>query len=258
LGVVIVGFYSNYFLIITTLKTFLNQFSSGILASFGNLIVSESNEKSYSVFKKAYFINYIIFNFASISLLCLFNPFITLWINADSLLDFPVVALLSLNFFITGITEVLGLVRTSAGLFRPDRYLHILLAAVNLIVSIILVQIIGIFGVFLGTFLCLVIKEISVLPSIVYRNIFKMRVREYYKMLLSFCVTTLVSAVITLLLCNYLDRGGVLWFLLQCVVCIIVPNAVAVLVYRKRPEYAYMRDMVVKKLRQLRNKERES
>ncbi len=256
LGVVIIGFYSNYFLIITTLKTFLNQFSSGILASYGNLIVSENNEKSYTVFKKVYFINYIIFNFASISLLCLFNPFITLWINAESLLDFPVVALLALNFFITGVTEVLGLVRTSAGLFRPDRYLHILLAAVNLIVSIILVQIIGIFGVFLGTFLCLVIKEISVLPSIVYRNIFKMRVREYYKMLLSFCLTTFAAAVITMLLCNYLDRGGVFWFLLQCIVVIIVPNAVAILVYRKRPEYTYMRELIDEKLSQLRNKVR--
>ena len=181
LGVIIVGFYSNYFLILTTLKTFLNQFATGIVASFGNLIVQESNEKSYDVFKKAYFVGYVIYNFAAISLLCLFNPFISLWINPESLLAFPVVAILSLNFFITGITEVLGSVRTSAGIFRPDRYLHLLLAVLNLIVSIGLIQVIGIIGVFLGTLLCLLIKEVSVLPSIVYRNIFKMPVKEYYK-----------------------------------------------------------------------------
>lgn len=256
LGVEMVGFYSNYLLIITTLRTFLNQFSSGILASFGNLIVNESNEKTYSIFKKAYFINYIIYNFASISLLCLFNPFITLWINADSLLDFPVVALLALNFFISGVTEVLGLVRTSAGLFRPDRYLHLMTAAVNLIISIILVEIIGIFGVFLGTFLCLVIKEVSVLPSIVYRNIFKVPVREYYKMLLYYFITTLIAAGITMFLCGCIIQGGVMWFLLRCVICIIVPNAVVILVYRKRPEYTYMRELIDEKLSQLRNKVR--
>lgn len=249
LGVVIVGFYSNYFMIISTLRQFLNQFSTGILASFGNVLASESKEKAYDVFKKAYFINYAIYSFASISLLCLFNPFITLWINADSLLDSSVVAIISLNFFVTGVTEVLGSVRTSAGLFRPDRYLHILLAAVNLIVSILLVQIIGIFGVFLGTFLCLMIKEVSVLPSIVYRNVFKVRVREYYKMLIAYAMTTFFAAAVTMFFCMYLIQGGgILWFLLRCIVCVIIPNVIVILVFRKRPEYAYLKEFTTSKL----------
>lgn len=252
LGVIIVGFYSNYFMIIATLRQFLNQFSTGILASFGNMVVSESKEKSYDIFKKAYFINYVVYSFASISLLCLLNPFITLWINADSLLGYSVVVLLSLNFFVTGITEVLGSIRTSVGLFRPDRYLHILLAGVNLIVSIVLVQIIGIIGVFLGTLLCLIIKEISVLPSIVYRNVFGVRVREYYKMFASYFLTTLIAASVTVYLCGWLIQGGgVLWLLLRCVICLVVPNGIVLFVFRKRVEYIYFKEFIGSKLTQL-------
>jgi O-antigen/teichoic acid export membrane protein len=245
LGIVIVGFYSNYYLIITTLITFLSQFSTGILASFGNMVNKESREKSLGIFKKADFINFVIYNFSAISLLCLFNPFITLWINPDSLFSIPVVIMLSLNFYITGIAGVLGSIRASAGIFKPDRYVHLLMAVLNLIVSISLVQIIGIIGVFIGTLLCLLIKEISILPSIVYQNIFKISVKEYYKKLVTYCLTTVFAASITMYVCTFIiTQGGWLFFLLRCGVCVIIPNIIIIILFRKTEEFIYMKTMI--------------
>ena len=123
----------------------------------------------------------MIINFASVSMLCLFNPFISMWIGARCTgFPFSVVIVLALNFYIKGTASVIGVIRSTAGVFRPDRYLHLMLAALNLIISISLAQVIGILGVFIGTLICYIIKEISVLPSIVYRNIFKLSVKHYY------------------------------------------------------------------------------
>ena len=253
LGVVVVGFYSNYFLIIFTLTNFLNQFSNGLIASFGNMIAKESSEKSYDVFKKANFINFAIFNFAAISLMSLLNPFISMWIDTESLLSIPVVVVLAINFYIIGISSVVSSMRASAGLFRPDRYLHLLMAALNLIVSIVLVQVIGIIGVFLGTLLCLIIKEISVLPSIVYRNIYKVSVKKYYAQLVKYFLTTVVAGAITMYICTGLiTGGGIPMFLLRCLVCLIIPNIFILLLYRNTDEYKYsyamIKDMVAKRL----------
>ena len=170
IGLGFVGLYSNYFLIISTVSAFTNQFASGVLASFGNMIALETNDRSHATFKKANFLNFVIINFAAVSMLCLFNPFISMWIGRDALLSFSVVAVLVLNFYIKATASVLGAVRSTAGVFRPDRYLHLILAALNLTISIGLAKVLGILGVFIGTLICYIIKEISVLPSIVYKK----------------------------------------------------------------------------------------
>jgi len=256
LGLVINAFYANYFLIITTLRALISQFSTGIMASFGNMLAEENSEKSYDVFRKAYFVNFAIYNFTAVSLLCLFNSFITLWIGSESLLSLPVVMILSLNFYITGISEVLGSLRTSAGVFQPDKYLHIALSALNLIVSIGLVQVIGIFGVFLGTLLCLLIKEITVLPRIVYKRILNVPVREYYKRFVPCFLTTMLSAGLSAFICLYaIPISGLVGFLLKCATCLIIPNGLVILLYRKTNEYVYARELIRNVLDRFRKKE---
>jgi O-antigen/teichoic acid export membrane protein len=256
LGLIINAFYSNYLLILTTLRTLISQFSTGIMASFGNMLAEENSDKSNDVFKKAYFMNFAIYNFASVALLCLLNPFITLWIGSDALLSMPVVMILSLNFYITGISELLGSLRTSAGIFQPDKYLHIALSVLNLVVSIGLVQVIGIFGVFLGTLLCLLIKEVTVLPRIVYKRILNVPVREYYKKLIRYFFTTLLSAGATAYLCFYvLPFNGLPGFLLKCIMCILIPNGLVYLFYRKTKEFVYARELVKTTIIRIRSKE---
>lgn len=240
LGIIQVGLYSNYLLILLTVRTFIRQFSLGIIASFGNLLAKENEKKSLDIFKKANFLNFVLYNFSAISLLCLLNPFITLWIGKESLLSFPVIFILSLNFYLTGLSDMLSAIRSSAGIFKPDRYLHLLMAALNLIVSISLVNRIGIFGVFLGTLLCVLIKDVSILPSIVYKNIFKKSVKSYYKIFVVYLAATIISAGITLFICNYVIEGsGILLFIVRCLICVIIPNAVIIILFKRTQEFEF-------------------
>ena len=258
IGIIFVGLYSNYLLIINTITSFTNQFYSGVLASFGNLIAIEDSKKSLEVFKKADFLNFAIINFATVSLLCLVNPFISLWLSKDVLLSFPVVILLAVNFYIVGVSAVVRATRAGAGVFRPDRYLHLVLAALNLVVSIGLAKIIGIAGVFIGTLICILIREVAVLPHIVYKYVFKKPVREYYKTYILFFMTMLLSAAVAFALTYYLlPESGLVSFIIKCMICLVIPNAFVVLFYRKTQEFEfawmYFKKMLSKFRRRIRN-----
>ncbi len=247
LGTVISGAYSNYQLVTTTLRSVLGQFSTNITASMGNLLVTGDRQKLYNIFNKTFFVGFVMSNFASVSLFILFNPFIKLWIGGEgALLPMHVVIMIVINFYFVAISEPLGTLRASAGLFRPDRYLHLLLALLNLVVSVgLVVTPIGMFGVFFGTFLCLCIKEISFLPYIVYKELFSKKLWDYQKRLFTYTSVTVFSAAVSWVLAQaaaveniYLD------LIIKALICIVVPNGIAILLFRKSEEFIYFKGLV--------------
>ncbi len=250
LGVAVSGIYSNYLLIITVLRGMLNQFSSGITSSFGNMLASKDKDSLDIAFYKVFFISFILANFSAVSLFCLFNPFISLWMNRQSLLGWDVILVIVINFYIAVISEPLGSVRSSAGLFRPDRYLHIFLAALNLIIAIILVQKIGIIGVFLGTSVCLILKEITVLPLIVYKNIFHKNLWGYYKRLLKYFTVTALSVCAAWIICTFVTFAHP-WvsFIIKVFTCAVIPNTLVIMLFYKTEEYRSLYSLLLKILK---------
>lgn len=238
LGALISGVYSNYLMVTTVVRDTLLQFSGGITASFGNLIACNEKEKLYSSFKQVMFISFVLANYAAIGMFCVFNDFITLWIGPDGLLELPVVFIIVLNSYITILSDPIGNLRASAGLFKPDRYLHIALAVLNLVVSISLVRVIGIFGVFLGTFLCLCIKEMTVLPVIIYKKIFNKKVWHYQRRFFGYMLFTICTGALTFYLCSLVTVSETfLLLVIKIIICTIVPNVLLLLVFCRTPEF---------------------
>ena len=70
IGIITVGLYSNYLLILNTINSFISTIVNNVLASFGNLIVKESSKKSENVFKElrlfSYFILLLLFGLVKI------------------------------------------------------------------------------------------------------------------------------------------------------------------------------------------------
>lgn len=245
LGTVVSGTYSNYLMITSTLKTVFAQFSTGITAGFGNLLALGETEKLYTTFRRALFICYVMTNFATVSMFCIFNPFINLWIGDGYTLKMSVVFIICLNFFVESLSETVGSLRASAGLFRPDRYLHLFLAALNLVISIWFAKYVGIFGVFLGTFVCHFIKELNVLPMIVYKNIFKMKTWKYQRVVLLYMAITASITALTYYLCGLVSVSNMyLDLILRCIICVIVPNLLIVICFFRTDEFRYAIDLV--------------
>ena len=121
-GVVSVGIYSNYYLLIGSVRQVLDQVFAGITASVGNLGATEDQGKIREIFETAFFIGQWLYGFAAICLYELLNPFVELAFGRQYLFERSVVMILCINFFINGTRKAVLTFRDSMGLFWFDRY----------------------------------------------------------------------------------------------------------------------------------------
>ena len=213
-GILETGLYSNYSMLLTTLNTLIVQFLNGVVASFGNLVAEGNKNKIYEVFKKIDFICKSMYGVITVGLFSVLNLFINLWVGQNNLLNTITVLILVINFYTLGVRQSIMITRNAAGLYTNDKIVAIVKPIINLTVSIILVQFIGITGVFLGTLTSQLVCDIFMFPIILFKNQFKGKIAEYYLDYLKNIVVVLICSAscvaIRLGLSNYIDG----WFLL--------------------------------------------
>jgi O-antigen/teichoic acid export membrane protein len=194
-GVIFVGIYSNYLLIVGLLVTVIGLFFNSTIASVGNLNATSDNKKSYLVFKRLFFLNALAYSIATICLYLLIDNFIYLWLGDGYTLDKWSVLLIVVNFYIINLRNIVRIFRDSTGLFYKDRYRPILVAVVNLGCSIFLLNQFGIVGVFLGTFISTVSITLWFEPLILFKYAFKIKLKEYFKEYFKFVFLTILLII---------------------------------------------------------------
>ncbi|MBO1266325.1 hypothetical protein J3A84_14920 [Proteiniclasticum sp. SCR006] len=243
-GIIEVGIYSNYLLIISSLKVIYDMLFQSITASVGNLGATESKNKVYDIFKKIDFIGYWIYGFSSIALLILLNPFIKLWLGSQYLFSDYVVALIALNFYIRGMRHSVLTFRDALGIFYYDRYKPIFEALINLIFSILLAIEFGVFGVLLGTLISSITTSLWVEPYVLYKYGFNLKVRDYFERYINKFIFVLITSGVMLYIVSLINTDGFLSFFLRIILVTIIPNALFYCVYRSTNEFEYMLGLV--------------
>ena len=179
-GVVTAGIYSNYYLIIGSVRQVLDQAMLGVAASVGNLGVTEEKEKVGQIFDRLFFIGYWLFGFAGICLLELLNPFVELAFGERYLFRKEIVLILCINFCINGMRRAVLIFKESMGLFWYDRYKAVVEAVLNLVISVLLVAKFGVAGIFAGTFCSTVLTSVWVEPYVIYKYRLEKPVTEFF------------------------------------------------------------------------------
>jgi O-antigen/teichoic acid export membrane protein len=243
-GVVSVGLYSNYYMITSKLTDFTSQIFDGITASVGNLGVEESDKRSYRIFQITNFAGFWIFSFCSICLLCLFNPFIELWVGAKMLLPTNVMVLIVLNFYATGMRQATLTFKNSFGLFWYDRYNAVAEAAINLVCSIVLANKIGLAGVFLGTLISTLTTDLWVEPLVLYRHGFHRSPAPYFLWYVLYTALAASAGVVTWYCCSLIPGSGILQFAAKLVICLIVPNALFLIIFFRSKNFQDLIEVV--------------
>lgn len=244
-SVAAVGIYSNYMLIRKALINVIDLFFVSIAASMGNVNACETDEKKYEVYGHVYFLSAWMFGFICICLLCLYTPFITLWLGEEYLLPFSTVFVIVLNFYMYCMRMPVNNTKEAMGLFWNDRFKPIFEVIVNLVVSIVLVRQFGIDGVLWGTLISTVTVPFLVEPYVLYKRGLKKRVSEYYIRYFGYLGITAAAAVITAGLCG-LTSSGVEGFLVKMAICAIVPNVIYLVVYHRTKDFQYLQTIFVK------------
>lgn len=254
ISVAAVGLYSNYNMLIEISRTFINQVFNNIYHSVGNLVASESKDKVYRIYKVYRLLNFWLYSFFTIALLILMEPFITLWIGSKFLLDEGVLLILMIIFYEQGMRNSITTVKTTSGIFHQDRYAPLCQAGINLVVSLILVQYMGIIGVFIGTIISALLVPFWRTPYLVYKKVFFKPIYQYFLTYFYYLFLGIGAYLLTNFICSYIEIKGLLGFILRGMVCLSVPNLVYICIFYKTSEFKYLLGIFSKILRALVNR----
>lgn len=237
LGLSVLAVYQNYFYILSSVTTFINVIFRSITAGIGNSLTVETREKNFLDLRKLTFIIGWIGAFCTACLVCLYQPFMELWMGKRLMLDFSAVVCFGIYFFVRQINSLLNLYKDAAGIWHEDRFRPLVAALANLVMNLILVRYIGIYGVILSTVLAILLVGEPWLLHNLFSVIFdRGSLLPYLKELLVYVALAAAECTACVLICSAVSLPN-LWLtlLLRLIVCGIVPNVLHLLLFRANP-----------------------
>lgn len=250
MSVALVGMVDNYVLVITTVSGFVNILFYSVMGSLGNVIAIESKEKQYLVFRTYRFLGAWIYGFSTVGYMLLLTPLIFLLWGEQFALPVIAIALMLIDYYLKGLRIVLTNYKTAAGIFQEDQYVALIQGVVNLIISIVLVQKMGLAGIYIGTVVSGLIANIQK-PILIYKKCFSVPVREYFFSSLKYIVTLLISLVICYGAGHAMNLsegwGG---FFFMAFLITIVFNGCFILAFYRKPEFTYLLSILQRMLKQ--------
>lgn len=217
-GSLLTGFLSNYTMITSQLNTVVTQILSSVQATFANYINSTEDRDIKMRMTDNYFcVNFCIGNFCMICFSLLVQPFIKLFFGESMLLAFSTAILLGINLMLAFLVQLPSQVFIIYKLFRYDRPIIIVSAVLNIVISIVLVDIMGINGVLIGTFITSIIYLLSRF-FIIAKYVYMVNYWYYIKKIVSYGIVSALTFFITYFATRNFNGNGILWFGVKAVV----------------------------------------
>lgn len=245
-GVVAVGLYSNYLMITSALTGIYGQLFSALTASVGNLGATADSKQVFAVFRRLNFAGSWLYGFSAVCLAVLLNPFIELWLGTDYLFSQDIVRLIVLNFYVTGMRQVVLTFRSAEGLYWYDRHKAIAESIVNLTVSAVLAVPFGVAGIFIGTFISTMTTCFWAEPVVLFKYGLHTSVRPFFKDYAVNTVITLLTFSAVWYICEALPGTGLPLFIGKMMVCAVGGNVGFLLAYGRRDEFHYFVELFVR------------
>lgn len=235
IGIIFTGLYSNYLLIVNMVMQVVNIILNSVSASIGDYNARKSKEEAFELFKAMNTICYWMFGMSSICLFTLFQPTIQIWLGEDYLLDLPCVIMIALNFLIAGIIRVPSTFVDVNGLYTKTKFKPIIMALLNLFISIICANIWGLIGIFIGTFSSYILVGLWVDPYFLCKYKFS---KSFVKYILNLLLNLIIIFIVGILTYNIVLC--VRNYILKVLICFFVANISFAAVYCKTDGFKFV------------------
>lgn len=231
----LVAVYGNYMLVAAGISMLINAIFNGIGAAIGNLIAEENQDKTMSVFNELFSFRFFIVAVICYAYYLLINPFITLWVGKEYLLDHTALLLIVVILFIDLIRTLVDSFINAHGMFQ-DIWATITEACINIGCSALFGSIWGLRGILLGVLTSLFFIIFLWKPYFLFKKGLNVSVSCYWKlysknlmvMFVTFYICKILLPHITIPCTNYTNFflyagsitglfGGILFVGLYCI-----------------------------------------
>ena len=216
-----VGLYSNYYTVISALTSFVAIITTSLIASVGNLAVKDNKEKQKELFNMMVLFYHFIAALGLIGFSLLFNNLIVLWLGNAYLFDKATVFIIALNFYLSNAISPVWMFREANGLFNEVKYLILIRAAINILLSVLLGIKYGVFGIFLATAISLLVTNFWYEPRILFKSIFNTQTSYYWMRQIKYCAITALSYILCFLMVNRIEDTFGLFIIKTLIICSI-------------------------------------
>ena len=151
LGLVILGKYNNYYLIIASLISAFAIIHNTIRPIIGNMVITDRNNKNFDRFMMFEFLYSAVSLFCFTCLICLYQDFISDWIGVEKQLSNYTMFLLSISFLVGRLSCVISIYIDALGLWKSTKWVYLSAAVFNLIFNILFAKLWGIDGILYST-----------------------------------------------------------------------------------------------------------
>lgn len=239
LGLTFAGIFSNYYMVLAGLLRISGILSSSMIPSVGNSIALETPEKNYRDMRRFDFIYTSVAGWAAVCLLCLYQPFMRLWMGEGRMLGWPEVFALSLYFYLLKCGDLRWIYHEGAGLWWESRWIAASEAVGNVVLNILLCKYLGLLGIIMATLLTLLFLNFLPCPVILFRYYFKNgKLREYFLDHFLYFITLLPGGSLCFILC-LLPGEGIRALGLRFLLCLVIPETIYWLFWRRTERYAH-------------------
>lgn len=248
INLVTVTRYNSYNMIISAIQGIITTAMNAITPSVGNLLVEEDRIRAYKIHKQLFFVNFWVVSFICISLYNTITQFIIIWLGNDQVINNFTIAIIIINLYFLLMRSSVEVFKNASGNYSQDKYSSIIESIINLVFSIVFVNLIGLPGIFLGT----LISNLSIIfwikPQITYKYVFNIPLIRYFKMYFKYIFIAIIPLIITNILTSRIkDSSNIFCFLLNCFINIIIINGFYLFVFRKDENFKYCINLILRK-----------
>ena len=251
LGLVILARYQNYYYIISALTVMVSIITTAVGAGIGNSIAAETVEKNYSDYKEFLFIYNWIACFCTVCMLCLYQPFIELWVGKSNVLPLSTVILCCIYFYTMKLGDIAAVYRQAAGIWWEDKFRPIVESVVNLAVNIVLVKYIGVDGVLVSTIISIVCINIPWATYVLFKVYFKMSIKEVFFKYIRYFIETTVLCAVVYGICSRINGNLLVVLVVRTIICIGLVNAGLYIISYTKPEFVSAKNRVFRRKKRM-------
>ena len=204
-GTIYVGYLANYVIFINAVKQIINSIFNSMTPIIGNMFIDNiSLEKRESDFRVYSYIRYLFATAIVVPWILLADDLISLVFGEEYVLCSSIVNLLGIDIYIHIVYSACCEYINGVGLFKTDKNISVIGAVINLCLSVVLVNKMGVEGVLIGTVVSQLFFWIG--RSIaVYNKIFRVGAKIYIRYWIKNIVWIFLMLT-SLVLSRYIDK----------------------------------------------------
>lgn len=244
-----VGISSNYTMLMNNVTNIIGQAINSLTASVGNLTVKGTKVQIKGVMHQLLLLCVWLYGFIAVGFFTLANDFILLWIGESYVLSQAVVFGLVFSLYINGVQYAAYTFRTTQGLFVQSRWVPLISAAINIVLSIWWGLEFGLAGIFVATGVSRLLTTTIVDPWLVYKNNFESKPYEYYAKYFLETVAVILNGAIQIWLISFILLEGWAGFIVKLLVLCISCNIIFLILFGWTKDFRQLLYRILPKLK---------